>query len=184
MSTKHVGTPRSYRWSLAISPRRASLLSPEGHEGLSCAQTLAQAAEERSLAALRGEEIPPRYTVAQLAREEYVSPSAIYRAIKQARVELFGRDLSDRALRYRVRRDRKAGEPGTRPCAEPDCTRKLPLYATARRRYCVFHGDSHARVARLRASRRASPSPTTGASLAAPVEFGSRDRASPESRVG
>ena len=152
MPKKRVGGARSYRWALSISSQRERALSSEAARGLSYACGLAEAAQERSLTALEGDTSPP-YTVADLAREEFVSPSTVYRAIRQARFELFGKDLSDRALRYRVRRDRRIGEPGTRPCAEPGCKRKLPRYATARRRYCDFHGASHARVARLRERR-------------------------------
>jgi len=153
MPKKRVRGARSYRWALSISSRRGRALSSEAARGLSYACVLAEAAEERSLCALEGE-IPRPYTVAHLAREEFVSPSTVYRAIRQARLELFGSDLSDRALRYRVRRDREIGEPRTRPCAEPECKRKLPLYASARRHYCDFHGASHARVGRLRERRR------------------------------
>ena len=116
---------------------------------------LAEDARERRELALRGKKRAP-YTVAQMAREEGVSRATIYRSMRVARMELFGRDLSDSGCYYRVRRDRERGHPDTRPCAEPDCQRPLSRGATARRRFCAFHGASHGRVRRYRERRRAN----------------------------
>ena len=103
---------------------------------------------------MHGDPVPPLLTVQAIAREEGdISPVEILRQIKQARIELFGRDLSDRAIRYRLARDGDHGLPDQRPCAEPGCPRPLPARATKRRRYCAFHAAPHARTSRSRARR-------------------------------
>jgi hypothetical protein len=130
-------------------------LSDRARTGFDYARELGKNAEERSLGALRGE-VPERITVAQIAREDGLSRSSVYGMLRQARIELFGKDLSDSAIYYRLRRDREQGIPAARPCAEPGCRRPLPGAATARRRYCEFHLASHARVRRYRERQRKS----------------------------
>jgi hypothetical protein len=96
--------------------------------------------------------------VADLAAEDDVSPVLVYTRMKQARVELFGRDLSDSAIYYRLRRRKTLAR--MRHCAEPTCERELPPQATARRRYCDEHVKPAARVRRHRDRRRgAAPIP-------------------------
>ena len=157
MRRKERRTPARYGWALLLrrDQRRRERLSWAGREGLSYIEELAEDARERRELALRGKKRAPR-TVAQMAREEGISRASVYRYMRIARIELFGRELSDSACYYRVRRDRERGHPETRPCAEPDCPRPLPRGATARRRFCAFHGASHARVRRYRERRRAN----------------------------
>jgi len=142
---------RRYGWSLALkrSDPRVQRLSPTARRGLAYAQALAGAARARREALLAGEQLLPEpLSVAQLAADEETSAVAINRAIKAARVELFGRDLSDSAIYYRLRtrRDAKGSF-----CAEPGCNQQLP---TGRRRYCARHGSGAARVRRHRRNAR------------------------------
>ena len=90
----------------------------------------------------------------ELAEQEELSPIQVYELIRCARIELFGKDLSDSAIYYRLRRDREQGDPSARPCQEERCRRPLPPGATARRRYCDFHLMPHARIRRYRERRR------------------------------
>jgi hypothetical protein len=150
-------TRRRYRWALHLSERdpRVLALSDRARAGFDYACELGENADQRSRGALRGE-VPERVTVEQIAREEGLSPSSVYSMLRQARIELFGKDLSDSAIYYRLRRDREQGIPAARPCAEPGCRLPLPGGATARRRYCDFHLASHARVRRYRERQRKS----------------------------
>ncbi len=86
-------------------------------------------------------------TVERLAEEDWTNPITIRSQIKQARIEIFGRNLSDSAIAYRLKKQR---ERGTRVCAEPDCRRPIPSLANGRRRYCDFHGTGAARLRRHR----------------------------------
>lgn len=135
---------------------RLRRLSKEAREGLDYAYQLAQNAAERKALALEGL-APPPLTIAELARDDDTSATVIHRRLSTLRIELFGKDLSDSACYYRVRRDLEQGDPARRPCAEPGCPRPLPRYPTARRHYCEFHGQSHGRVARHRLARRKEP---------------------------
>jgi RNase P/RNase MRP subunit POP5 len=152
-------TPARYGWVLRIpahDPHRHGL-SDDASAGLAYLEELAEnATERRQLAPSR--RAPERLTIARLAYEEGCSRSEIYRLMKQARIELFGRELSDSAIYHRLRRDRKRGDPAARPCAHDGCPRPLPARATARRRYCDFHLAPHARIARHRDSRSVNAS--------------------------
>jgi hypothetical protein len=144
-------TPRRYGWSLAIpygDPRLRSL-SPTARFGLECARRLALSARERRQEALFDPMLPERLTVAEIAREEETSPSEIHRQIKQARIEIFGKDLSDSAIYTRLRRPVGEG----RTCAEAGCTSGLPLHSSRARRYCLEHSHEAARVRRHRRGR-------------------------------
>ena len=146
---------RRYAWALQFTSTSDEVrqLSREAREGLGYAQLLAENARERSAEALRG--IPPEpLSVNALAADDYVSPVFVHTRIKQARIELFGRDLSDSAIYYRLRRSRVL--PPTRYCDEVGCARRLPPSASARRRFCDEHVDSTARVRRHRQHRRAA----------------------------
>jgi len=148
---------RRYGWSLAFkrSDPRVQRLSPTALRGLAYAQRLARAARARREAMLAGEQLLPEpLSVAQLAADEETSAVAINRAIKAARVQLFGRDLSDSAIYYRLR-TRHNGEPCF--CAEHGCKQQLPT--STRRRYCARHGSGAARVRRHRRNAR---HPTAG----------------------
>jgi RNase P/RNase MRP subunit POP5 len=147
-------TAARYGWVLTIpdnDPRRHRL-SPEASTGLTYLEDLAENAAERRRLAPSGR-APERLTVATMAREDGCSRSEIYRLMKQARIELFGKELSDSAIYHRLRRDRVHGDPAARPCAHEGCPRRLPTRATARRRYCAFHLAPHARTARHRGRR-------------------------------
>ena len=143
---------RRYGWSLALkrSDPQVPRLSAQARRGFAYAQTLARAADARREAMLAGQRLLPEpLSVAQLAADEETSPAAINRAIKAARVELFGRDLSDSAIYYRLR-TRQDREP--RFCAEPGCSQQVPT--STHRRYCVRHGSGAARVRRHRRNAR------------------------------
>jgi hypothetical protein len=144
-------TAARYGWVLTIpdDDPRGRRLSPDALSGLTYLEDLAENAAERRRLAPSGR-APERLTVATMAREDGCSRSEIYRLMKQARIELFGKELSDSAIYHRLRRDRKHGDPAARPCAHDGCPRPLPTRATARRRYCDFHLAPHARTARHR----------------------------------
>jgi len=144
-------TATRYGWALRIpsdNPRRRRL-SFDASTGLDYLVELAENAAERRRLAPSGR-APERLTIATMAHEDRRSRSEIYRLMKQARIELFGKDLSDSAIYHRLRRDREHGAPAARPCADDGCRRPLPARATARRRYCDFHLAPHARTARHR----------------------------------
>lgn len=143
--------PRRYRWSFSCSDddSRVRLFAIE-RRGLAYAQQLADNAWERSRTALEGGLPPYPLTVQDLAREEGVSPVTVHTAIKYARIALFGKDLSDSAIYYRLRRERRLGSLEGRTCQEEGCDRELPEYATARRHYCAIHAAGAARVRRHR----------------------------------
>jgi hypothetical protein len=138
---------RSYAWALAFSrdDEEVQALSAQAREGLDWAMSLAQDARLRSAAALAGESYEP-LTVAELAAP-WNSPVEVHTAIKRARIELFGKDLSNSAIAYRLkqRREREA-----RTCAESGCQRRIAALAHGSRRFCPRHGSVHARVARHR----------------------------------
>ncbi len=77
-------------------------------------------------------------------------------AVEQGAIELFGKDLSDSAIAYRMRRDRELGDASARPCAEAGCPRALPAAASTRRRYCNFHLAPHSRIRPFRERRRSA----------------------------
>jgi hypothetical protein len=154
-------TPARYGWALKIprnDPRRRRL-SLDASTGLGYLEELAENAAERRRLAPSGR-APERLTVATMAHEDRCSRSEVYRMMKQARIELFGKELSDSAIYHRLRRDRKHGAPAARPCAHDGCSRPLPARATARRRYCDFHLAPHARTARHRERRPVKGSST------------------------
>jgi hypothetical protein len=139
---------RRYFWALhfrAGDPELAKL-SRDAREGLAYASELARDAAQRSRMALEGITREP-LTVGELAERDYRSPIRVQKQIKQARIELFGRDLSDSAIAYRLKKRR---ERGVRNCAEPDCDKSIPALASGRRRYCDQHGSPAARVRRHR----------------------------------
>lgn len=127
-------------------------LSWQGREGFEYARALARSARHRSEAARAGEQVPERLTVAELAERDSVSPITVHSKIKQARIELFGKDLSDRAIAYRLRLRRDRPELRQRTCAEPSCPNTLPPQASAGRRYCSTHRTPAARVRRHRSA--------------------------------
>ncbi len=145
---------RSHAFALhfARGDRELGWLSPEGRSGLAYARRLAENARERSAAALSGDLLPERLTVAALAEADWVSPSTIRARIRQARIELFGKDLGERAVCYRLRARRQRTR--ARRCAEEGCRNPLPRHAAANRAYCDEHASPAARVRRHRNRRR------------------------------
>ena len=142
---------RSYAWALVFGPSDAEVqaLSPAAREGLEWASELARDSPRRSAAALAGEPYEP-LTAAELGHP-WKSGIQVHKAIKQARVELFGADLCNSAIFYRLKKRR---ERGARTCAEPECSMLLPRLAHGSKRFCANHGSGRARIARHR--RRAS----------------------------
>lgn len=128
---------RSYAWAgqFKASDPEISRLTPKAREGIDYARELADDARERSLLALRREPLPKPLSVAQMAREDRTSPTAIHAALNQARLELFGA-RSERAIYYALRRRERLPGLAARRCGGPACQQPLPLRATVRRRYC------------------------------------------------
>jgi hypothetical protein len=139
---------KRYSWALAFnaSDEEVRALSKQGRDGLEYAQALARNARERSSAALAREVLPAPLTVAELAGA-WATPIEVNTAIKRARIELFGKDLSSSAMSYRLKQRR---ERPRRCCAEAQCTRLISPLAHGKKRYCKEHGSGRARVARHR----------------------------------
>ena len=150
---------RRYSWALHFPPGSRELrgLSKDAREGVEYARSLARNALERRQAPLARQPVPARLTVNELAERDYTSPIAVHSKIKQARIALFGKDLSDRAIRYRRRLRKKRPELRHRACAEPGCSTTLPPQASAGRRYCNQHRTPKARAQRHRRSTGRSP---------------------------
>ena len=127
-------------------------LSEKARSGLEYARVMAEAARERRLSALAGSASWP-LTIEELAQQEDRPLIQIRSEINRARVELFGANLSDSAIDYRLR---KASERGERPCAEPGCRKRIPALANGRRQYCDVHGSPAARIRRHRLARAAA----------------------------
>lgn len=149
----------SCAWALAFRPGDPELewLSREGRNGLVWARQLAENARERSCAALTNDVLPVRLTVAGLARDElFYSARQIRAAIEQAKLELFGRPLSERALRHRLtkRASGQARWDPRRTCQEPGCTRQITGGSAPHKRYCDRHETPRARVRRHRQNKQ------------------------------
>jgi hypothetical protein len=142
---------RSYAWALAFkrSDEEVRALSALAREGLELAQSFAKNARLRSTAALAGDVIPQQLTAADLA-EGWTNPVHVHAAIKEARIELFGKELSNSAIAYRLKRRRERKH---KTCAEQECENTIPRNAHGARRYCSRHGAGWARVARHRRRR-------------------------------
>lgn len=145
---------RSHFWATHFkrSDPEVKALSSQALDGFEYATSLARNALARRQAALSGDLIPARSTSAELAGYG-ISTIDVNSAIKRARTELFGKDLSDSAIAYRLakRRERDA-----RICAEPGCDKTISVLAHGSRRFCPWHGSAHARVARYRERRSAA----------------------------
>jgi hypothetical protein len=144
--------PRSYAWALRFPPSdpRVLRLSSRAQDGLDYARRLARNAVERRKGAPVGM-LPDPLTVEQIAKEEELSPVQIHTWIKQARIELFGKDLSESGIAHRRRREQVLAKREPRTCYEESCDLLLPRHVTARRRFCDLHVASAARVRRYRA---------------------------------
>ena len=96
---------RRYSWALRLEPNAGELrgLTLEGWEGLEFARKLARNARERRRGALGEGPLPELLTVERLAKEDGISPVTVLQRLKQARIELFGKNLSDSAIDYRIR---------------------------------------------------------------------------------
>jgi hypothetical protein len=109
---------RRYFWALHFAAGDPELagLSAEAREGLAYATELAEDARERSRLALEhgaGPATAP-LTATELAWRHCLPLVEVRRRIKLARVELFGRDLSDSAISYRLRKRRQHGPESVR----------------------------------------------------------------------
>ncbi len=120
-------------------------LSVRGQTGLFYASEFALNAKDRLDAMLNGQELPERLEAGELG-----SAFEVYAAIKQARIELFGKDLSDSAIAYRMQKRREREQ---RVCAEASCSRLLPRVAHGNKRYCDEHGAGSGRARRHRRVR-------------------------------
>jgi hypothetical protein len=150
----HAGN-RKYGWALRVPDSELHRLSPEARNGLLWARDLANNRKQRREHALTGQ-TPARLTLKAMASHDWALPSEVTVALRQARIELFGDDLSDSAAYNRVRQHHKLG---TRHCNEPGCTTQLPPYAHASLRYCPWHGSNHARTSRHRRNQNAHHEP-------------------------
>ncbi len=155
--------PRRYSWTLRLEHGDPWLrsLTREGREGFEYARWLARNAKERRKAALGSDVLPELLTVQKIASDEDLSVVAVFAKIKQARIDLFGKNLSDSAIDYQLRTRRQLGP---RECAEPTCNATLPPHLSAARRYCDLHRTTLARVRR----HRGHPAPRTKPSLLKP----------------
>jgi len=135
---------RRYSWALAVrrSDPEVRALSSRGQTGLYYADEFARNAKARRDAMLAAQPLPDRLEAGDLGFR-----IDVYASIKQARIELFGKDLSDSAIAYRMKKRRERGQ---RVCAEPDCPRLLPRLAHGSKRYCEEHGQGWARARRHR----------------------------------
>jgi hypothetical protein len=135
---------RRHSWALEFrrSDPEVRALSVRGQTGLFYASNFARNAKERTDAMLAGQELPERLDASDLG-----SAIEVYAAIKQARIELFGKDLSNSAIAYRMQQ-RRGREPCL--CADPGCFRPLTRLAHASKRYCEGHASGKARARRHR----------------------------------
>jgi hypothetical protein len=123
-------------------------LSPEARRGLRYAKALANNAQVRSRLALFDQHfLPPPLTVAELAIQEDLSPIEIHKTIKRTRIELFGKDLSESAIYYRLKHRHERHK---RTCRHTDCDRPLSPLAPVSRLYCDEHGQPKHRTRRHR----------------------------------
>lgn len=141
--------PRRYFWALHFERDDAdrSGLSEQGERGLAYARELAEQALVRARSVPESGISDAPLTIEELARRDEVSSVQIRTWIKQARIDLFGRDISDSAIAYRLRKRR---ERGLRVCAEASCEQTIPGLENGQRRYCEAHSTSAARVRRHR----------------------------------
>lgn len=166
---------RRYSWSLHFPSHHppALYLSGQAAEGLRYMHELA--------AARRGETVD-KLTVRDLAAINNTSRTAVYTAIKEARYALFGDDLSDAGIYYRLRRQRQPAPPANRPCQVQGCAQPLPSNSTVRRRYCTFHAAPASRVRRHRANKQPASPNAKAHDPNAPVRPYRRRRPTPVSR--
>ncbi len=152
---------QSYGWALHFqhNDRDVRALSPTARKGLEYAQALARNARERREAALFDDFLPDRLTPAELATD-WDSAISINSKIKQARTELFGRDLSRSGIYNRLKKRKRA----SRSCAHPGCHHQLPPDAHGNSRYCPTHAAGAARVHRHRHNPAAASTDLTSSS--------------------
>ena len=146
---------RRHQWSFQFRHNDPEVrrLSPEARDGLDYARALARNARERSAAAFHQELLPELLTAAELGSPTEDSAIGVETKIKQARIELFGKDLSDSGIYYRLK---QRPERLTRTCAEPHCSVAISTTAHGRTRYCAVHNTP---AARIRRHRRNSANP-------------------------
>jgi hypothetical protein len=150
--------PLRYSWALHFDYRSPEVrqLTYDGHQGLAYAQALAENHAERSALALKEHQyMPERLTVADLAIEDQTSPVEINRLIRRARIEIFGKDLSQSAIYYRLNQlQARRG----RTCAAADCDEPIPPHEPISRLYCHEHRTPRSRTRRHREHKRATAS--------------------------
>lgn len=148
--------PRGYSWALKFESAfpEERYLSEQGRRGLRYAQDLAGIARDRSQAALHEHaRMPDKLTVAKLAAEEGTSAAKIHQLIRQAVIEIFGKDLSQSAIYYRLRQlEKRRG----RTCAAPDCDEPIAAQDPISRLYCLQHRTPRSRTSRHREHKRAA----------------------------
>ncbi len=129
--------PSWYGWALRVPD------SGYDERGLGFARQLAENARARKAGAPRP--IPPKLTIAQLARDWGLSQTTVRRELQRAREDRFGL-IGDRAIQYQLSQPKKKGLAAWRTCARCD----LPFLPT--RRGHRFHRDA-CRVAFHRAKQ-------------------------------
>ena len=157
---------KSYGWSLSIGLGDPAYkrLSKHGRDGLEWAQQLARNTQARREAPLERDTIPIRLTLAKIARDQggWITTKEMAGRIEQAKLELFGRRLSERAIYYRMKNRRIHGTPlnnADRVCSEPGCTNALPAGSSPHKTYCATHDTPAARARRHRNNRPPQPTP-------------------------
>jgi hypothetical protein len=154
MAPRKPKRPLRYGWALKFdthSPEYADL-SLGACLGLRYAQQIAEDARERSTQAItEHHKMMERTTPKNIAEDNDVSPVEINQRIKQARIELFGKDLSESAIYYRLKH---LEIHRNRTCAEPNCSHPIHPQEPISRLYCPQHSSPRERTRRHRQQRR------------------------------
>ena len=146
--------PPRYSWALSYRRTDPELrhASQEAIQGLEYAQALARNRRDRSANALYGRwALPDKLTIEDLAAQHETTTIKIHTKIKQARIAIFGSDLSQSAIYYRLKHRRQHRY---RTCAHPDCQQEIPPQEPISRLYCWEHRKPKYRTRRHRQNRR------------------------------
>lgn len=154
MASRKTKQPRQYSWASKFNERSPEYAELSGYAlmGLGHARALADAARWRATEAITDHrKMSKRFTVKDLALEQGESPAEINRQIRQARIEVFGKDLGDSAIYNRLKHlDERRG----RTCAEPDCDQPIRSQEPISRVYCTEHSKPKYRTRRTRLNQR------------------------------
>ncbi len=131
--------PSWYQWALRVPD------FDYGERGLGFAQQLAKNALARKAGA--PPPIPPKLTIAELARDWRLSQTTVRRELQRAREDRFG-PIGDRAIQNQLSQPKKKGLGAWQPCARDGCD---VLFRPTRRGH-RFHRDA-CRVAFHRAKQ-------------------------------